>query len=78
MAEKKIVKINGTTWEITPVTYEEKYEAMMGDEVSISDYALEKAKYVGKCLDNGKEYWLSYFYKKDIKEIMDCASWNKD
>ena len=66
----KIVKINGQDWEITKP--DDIYEEMSKDEDNgfhVSDWAWQHAKYIGKRLSDGHEYWLSWKYRKDIESF---------
>ena len=70
MAETKIVKINDTTWEVTPVTYADKLKAE-DEGYLVPDYAWKTAKYRGLWVETNNVYWLSHSYKKDIEAIIE-------
>lgn len=71
MAEKKIVKINGTTWELTPITVEDLARAEEAG-LRVGDATWERAKYAGKCLEIPyPTFWFSEDYEGDIKRIFE-------
>lgn len=76
MAEKKICKVKNTTWEITPVTYEDMKKAELAG-YTVTDYAWQHTKYLGRCLETGERYWLARAYRKNIEEILDSKERNK-
>lgn len=67
---QKIITINGQKWQITKPDHigdEMAIREIAGHHVSI--WARMHAKYIGKRLNDGKEYWLPWNYRQFISEI---------
>ena len=63
---KKIIKCEGYTWELTPVSKEE----LTKKGISLNTCLNRQVRYLGKCLETNQVYGLSYFYKSDIGWMM--------
>lgn len=66
---EKIVFVNDVEWRL----YEIDYDYLMGLSDAghhISDWVWRYAKYEAVRMDTREEFFLSHFYKRDIKEIM--------
>jgi len=69
--KQKVVKINGQNWQITEP--DDIYAEMAKCEdqgYHVSDWAWQHAKYIGKRLSDGKEWWLPYNYKQFIAKYI--------
>lgn len=44
------------------------------DKYHVSDWACAHARYIIKDVENGKEWFLSYFWRKDLKEIFEIIN----
>jgi hypothetical protein len=67
------VEINGVMWFLRRINHDDLVSAdMVG--YHISDWAWEHAKYEALRLDTREYHWVSHFYARDIKEIMEVAA----
>jgi hypothetical protein len=66
---EKIYVCNDVTWVLTPYTKEDLLKARAAG-VYVNEYAYSHARYAAKRLDTNDEYWVSYFYKRDINDYM--------
>ena len=64
---KKFVIINNNVWEIyKPEDIWAELEKSEKAGCHVSDWAWQHAKYIGKHVESGKEFWLPYNYKQCI------------
>ena len=72
MTKAKTFWMDDTLWDLEPITYEDLIEAT-NNGAHVSDWAWDHAEYVAKAFHKGEVsyYYLSHFYKRDIKEIME-------
>lgn len=70
--DEKIVFINDVEWRLNEIDYD--YLKRLSDAGHhISDWVWKHAKYEGTRMDTREDFFLSHFYKRDIKEIMEAA-----
>lgn len=69
---KKIVKVCGLTWKLTLIDYD--YLVEHSKKWHVTDWVWDHGKYSAECLETGEGYFLSHFYKRDIKDILSCSN----
>ena len=69
---KKTFKIENLTWAIEPLTYEMLKEDL-NNGLHVSDWVFAHGKYLATNIETKKQFYVSHFYKRDLKEIMNIC-----
>jgi hypothetical protein len=69
---KKTFKIENLTWAIEPLTYE-MLEEDLNNGLHVSDWVFAHGKYLATNIETNKQFYVSHFYKRDLKEIMNIC-----
>lgn len=68
----KVFKLENTTWILEPLTYEMLMEDLKND-LHVSDWVFAHGKYLATNMETNKQFYVSHFYKRDLKEIMNIC-----